>query len=153
MVSKTAEITVRDFRSYMTECYPIIWEIIGVGGREDICSTLESLIECNTPEKQIVFCDTLSISECSKYTLCTDCPGNNDRIKSEKTEANKAIDDLPDEVKEDLFGTTDIKKDGKILIISTPKSDNDIYDELLKDSKKTPEELDELFGESGGYKS
>ena len=78
MVSKTAEITVRDFRSYMTECYPIIWEIIGVGGREDICSTLESLIECNITKK------------------------------AEKEAGIKTIDNLSDEMKEELFGTKEI---------------------------------------------
>ncbi len=47
MLGKLAEMTVRDFRGFMKECYPIAWEIIGVGGREDIISTLGSLIECN----------------------------------------------------------------------------------------------------------
>ncbi len=54
---------LKDFRGFMKNAYTVAWDIIGVGGREDIISTLGSLIEINLPEED-KSCGTISQKEC-----------------------------------------------------------------------------------------
>lgn len=142
MTEKAKKIT-EEFISFTEICYPFMWDSVKKDERKEIISTLEALIDSE---------DMLEDEKLIKAGLKTP----------------QEIDKTCIEVLDELFGK-EHDKNGKIIVVTTPKSDNGIYDNLLRDPKKiekqrlsilddlvkpkNPHELDELFGESGGYKS
>ena len=155
---------LKDFRGFMKNAYTVAWDIIGVGGREDIINTLGSLIECNyelgKPKIQIIppvfiteqkrkrgitsvdkICATVSREECNKHWHCFDCPADDRIILPTPTQAVLSGNGLKELGKSDVEIIRGLKpnKYGKLIIYGTKKVQDerlDILNELLGEKDK-----------------